>query len=200
MTFVNRRGFITPSRDADSIITRRIVQGDVACTALAGYCKKRRVAVQAGGNWGYWPLLMSFMFETVYTFEPDAECFAALVGNTRGLKNVIRFQAALGYERKLVDLWRDVDTTGNQRVEGEGVIPTLRIDDLGLTVCDLIYLDIEGMEEQAFHGAENTLGRCHPVVAFEERPVFPTAELRKWLACRNYREIGKIGHDTVMAC
>lgn len=89
-------------------------------------------------------------------------------------ENVIKLQAALGFDRKPVSLARHrrdgsakPEHDGLTHVCGEGVIPTLRIDDLGLSHCDLIYLDIEGFELFALMGAEETIQRCRPVIAVE---------------------------------
>ena len=168
--------------------------------ALPTYLKGKKVCIQAGGNWGYWPLLLSEIFETVYTFEPDHECFCCLAENTKKKENVVRFQAALGNNRKLVDLWRDVDTTGNQRIKGGGIYPTIRIDDLQLPSCDLIYLDIEGCEREAIRGALHTIYRCLPIIAFEHRNAFPEAkETMSLISSHGYRHVGAIGADMVMA-
>ena len=105
---------------------------------------------------GVWPAWLADHFETVYTFEPDRENFRCLVQNVPD--NVVCFQSALGYQRKLIDLHRDPVNCGAYFVEKEGTIPTLRIDDLELPACDLIVLDVEGMEADALQGAMLTGG------------------------------------------
>ena len=160
-------GLIVPSRDADKIVRRRVLQADRAIKALPLFVEKRRVCVEAGGNWGLWPLRLADMFETVYTFEPDHACFTALVNNCRHKPNVVCIQAALGQCHGLVDLERDIDTTGNQHIKEGGIYPTLTIDALGLPICDLIYLDVEGCEFDALWGAWATILRCKPIVVFE---------------------------------
>jgi FkbM family methyltransferase len=169
-----------------------------------------RVAVQAGGNLGIFPKRLAQVCEAVYTFEPDAACFASLSANAPE-SNILRFQAALGYERRLVG------TSGVRRagrsttwheglthvVEGAGVIPTLRIDDLQLPVCDLIYLDIEGSEPEALRGAEATLARCRPVLAVEIHEFHvpfngvPTEALRAQIRGYGYRPAGVFLADEV---
>lgn len=182
------------------MLYRREAQLAQALLLLPQYLKGRGVCVQAGGNWGLWPLKFADLFETVYTFEPDAICFTALANNTRHKKNVVRFQAALGYERNQIDLWRDVDTTGNQHVEGPGIYPTLRIDDLALKSCDLIYLDIEGEEVNALQGAEQTIARTRPLVIFEARnSLRESAEAAQgFMKSIGYMHKGHIASDLVM--
>lgn len=175
---------------------RRPTHWSLAKERIEELVPDRRVCVQAGGNWGYWPYYLSEMFETVYTFEPDPRCFVCLTLNTQSRDNVIRIQSALGRARGFVDLERDTDTTGNQRVKPGGVIPTFSIDDLGLETCDLIYLDVEGKEEEAILGATATIRHHRPVVAFEETKKYESA--RKAVEWHNYKQIGQSGRDVFM--
>lgn len=132
-----------------------------------------RVAVQAGGNLGIYPKRLARSFATVYCFEPDASCFAAMMHNAPE-PNIVRLQAAVGVTRELVGLSaarRDgsgrPSHLGLTHVAGAGVIPTLRLDDLALPICDLVCLDVEGYELFALQGALETLQRCRPVVSVE---------------------------------
>jgi hypothetical protein len=52
-------------------------------------------------------------------------------------------------------------------VNGIGNIPTIRIDDLGLPVCDFIHLDIEGFEGEALLGGLNTINKFKPLIGLE---------------------------------
>lgn len=189
-------GWAVPTRDSNNVRHRRIEQGSYAMECLKKMFPKGGTCIQAGANWGYWPLRMAKIFDLVYTFEPDPICFSCMAQNTWRTKNVFRYQAALGNERNLVDLWRDKDTTGNQQIEGEGPIPTLKIDDLGLQKCDLIYLDIEGQECNAIRGAMETIKRCKPVVIYEERQAFVNNDVAKMLF--EYEKAGAIGADQIL--
>jgi len=131
------------------------------------------VVVQAGANLGIFPKRLAMDFKTVYTFEPEPMLFQVVCRNARET-NIIKFQAALGCDRQLIGMSRKrrqndggVSHEGISHVSGDGVIPTLQIDDLGLKKCDLIYLDIEGYELYAIRGAINTLRECRPLVALE---------------------------------
>lgn len=189
-----------PFREAENVLVRRVNQCAIAVKRVLDICPERRVMVQAGGNWGYWPREFARIFDTVYTFEPDHECFTCLCMNTCDQPNVVRFQAALGYMREFVGLWRDHDTTGNQHVEGRGIYPTLRIDDLHLETCSLIYLDVEGREYEAIRGAEQTVRHCKPIVIFEYRTKFEVQSQRtmRLLEGMGYRHTTAIEKDMVM--
>lgn len=133
---------------------------------------RKRVAVQAGGNLGLYPKSLSESFDVVYAFEPSPELFPMFTANAPE-RNVVRFQAALGCTREFISTSRTRRDgkpnvhEGITHVSGPGVIPTMRLDDLGLTTCDLLTLDIEGSELAALRGSVDTLRRCRPVVAIE---------------------------------
>jgi FkbM family methyltransferase len=134
---------------------------------------QKRVAVQAGGNQGIWPKYLALWFDRVITFEPDPANFFAMTMNAPE-PNIVRHQAALGAAPGRVGLSqaRRDDTKGPHHsglvhVEGEGDVERIRLDDLNLAICDLLYLDVEGYELFALKGAVDTLARCRPVVAIE---------------------------------
>ena len=139
---------------------------------VIAHVPKKRVAVQAGGNLGIFPKRLAMVFETVYTFEPEPNLFVKLCHNAPE-SNIIKIQAALGDSHKGVRMSgkrRDgkPDThEGITHVAGDGPIPTLRLDDLELTVVDLIQLDLEGWELYALRGARDTIRRCRPVLCVE---------------------------------
>ncbi len=168
----------------------------------------RRAVVQAGGNVGLFPKRLAQEFQTVYTFEPDAGLFSMLQANAPE-PNIIKFQAALGEARGLVDTSAErrdgkrlAHHEGLTHIVPGGVVPTLRIDDLGLPVCDLIYLDIEGWELYAVRGAVETIARCRPVVVVEMDAnagfvgVSPEA-LRQTLTGAGYRHATQLLSDHV---
>lgn len=172
----------------------------------AGLAAGRTAAVQAGGNLGIWPEWLSREFATVYTFEPAPDLFPLLVAYA-GAANVIKFQAALGYQRTLIATSADRDDgkdshPGVTHVSGAGVVPTVRIDDLALPVCDLIALDLEGYELFALQGAAETVRRCRPVILVEingrcERFGVTPEQVRSWLALADYQLVLREHSDEV---
>lgn len=165
----------------------------------------RTAVVQAGGNLGIFPKRLAQEFATVYTFEPAADCFAALQANAPE-PNILKFQAALGAERQLVAtsrVRRDGKPNcheGITHIAGAGVVPTLRLDDLALPVCDLVMLDVEGWELYALRGAVETLARCRPVLVVENNKnaafVGLTCEaIRSEIISYGYRFAGRLRSD-----
>lgn len=125
--------------------------------------------VQAGGNCGYYVKLFAERFETVYTFEPESLNFLCLTLNTHDLNNVIKFQACVGNERKLISTQcDDSQGCGSTHISAEaGKVPTMLIDELGLESCDLIQLDTEGFEYFGLLGAKQTIEKFRPVIVIE---------------------------------
>lgn len=133
---------------------------------IAEFVLQKRVVVQAGGNCGFYPKQYAKLFDTVYTFEPEWLNFYCLNLNVPE-SNVIKNQSCLGNSHQLVNLAIKEKNRGKNYVKGVGNYPTYKIDDLNLTICDLIHLDIEGFEYYALQGASETITRCRPVIVVE---------------------------------
>ncbi len=128
----------------------------------------RRSVVQAGGHIGVFPHMLSAKFKRVYTFEPDAENFRCLTRNADA-DNVFAHRAALGANNGCKKLTvQPRNTGGHQMTQEVGATPTYRVDDIGLTDCDLLMLDLEGYEFFALLGATATIMRCRPLVIVEQ--------------------------------
>lgn len=61
----------------------------------------------------------------------------------------------------------------------------LKLDEFNLPRCDLIKLDVEGMEMEALEGAQQTIERTHPIMLIESIKA-DKAQLRGWLIARGY--------------
>ena len=170
---------------------------------IANYVPVKGVVLQAGGNCGIFPKKYAEMFQTVYTFEPDPVLFQCLTRNI-DYRNVIKIQACLGNERKLVGTKNDHVSCGGTHIdERGGIIPTIFIDDLNLPRCDLIHLDIEGYELNALKGGINTIQRCKPVVVVEYFPPWlarfgtNVEEIESLLGSQGYSLVGEVKGDRV---
>lgn len=169
------------------------------------FCHRRHVAVQAGGNCGLVPIYLAGLFETVYTFEPEPLNFHCLVRNCEDHKNVIKMQAAVGDgESVTIALDGFPENNGAYRVsiDKHGNIPCLTVDSLRLTDCDLIMLDVEGMEYHALDGADNTIEEYKPVIIIEltghsGRYGHTPSAIVNWLKERGYTEVLRLERDSV---
>lgn len=175
--------------------------------AIVALTRGRTAVIQAGGNLGVFPKRLAASFQTVYTFEPAADLFEILMHNAPE-PNIVKFQAAVGDERTLVGLSRirrdgkPDNHEGITHVSGPGTIPTLRIDDLQLPVCDLVQLDTEGWEFFALRGAVDTLARCRPLLAVEinkgiEFVGFTRETVRAFIQAQGYRHVVTLQSDEV---
>jgi len=168
------------------------------------HVKKRRSVVQAGGHIGGWPVMLAPLFERVFTFEPDFENFSCLAANLaqRTAGNVFPVRGVLGNERGPTGLHKSSKSTGQHRVGKGQLVPTFRIDDLGLVDLDAIFLNLEAFEIPALRGALKTIERCRPVIMAEEnRRVheqgFQIGDLGRLLTPLGYRKVAAVNEDLV---
>lgn len=193
-----------------------VPEKDVGCSAVVfsslsdvneavKLCKKREVCIQAGGNFGVWPAYIAGIFDTVYTFEPDALNFACMCRNIGDITRIIKFQAALGDKAGCIDLFRRPENAGAHFICGAGNIPTMKIDSLALPACDLIVLDIEGYELKALKGAEITIQSFLPVIHLEDKGLsvkygVDQGAAEKWLERIGYQVRDRVGRDVILSC
>lgn len=165
---------------------------------------EKHTVVQAGGNMGMYPRLLSDIFSRVYTFEPDPVNFHCLVANCQR-ENIVKINAALGYKHEMVrvstDPFNDWDTNYGVRTvvadPGRANVPTLRIDDLGLDRCDLIMLDVEGHELKSLKGAVETIESFKPVIFAEHHAAHESPE--PFLKSFGYDLVAYSFHDLIFA-
>ena len=107
------------------------------------------------GAWvGTWSMAMNKHCGRVVAFEPDPLHYECLVKNVT--EDVETHQLAVGQENKMISLSND-DFTQSKRVVGEGTIPMVTVDSLGMDDVDLIKIDVEGYEMEVLKGATETL-------------------------------------------
>jgi hypothetical protein len=86
-------GFFWPDTDRDGAATILSQVDDI--DRVVPHLKRRRTAVQAGGNVGVYAKRLSALFDRVHTFEPEPENFVCLRRNVSE-DNVFSVNAALG--------------------------------------------------------------------------------------------------------
>jgi FkbM family methyltransferase len=131
------------------------------------HLKNNNVVIQAGGSCGWLVKQMYPHFKHIYTFEPNNLSFLCLCLNLPQ-SNVYKFNSCVGNERKLISMsnhYSNLSSSGY--ITGNGKIPTLLIDDLNVSECDFIQLDLEGFEYFGLLGAKNTIEKFKPVLCIE---------------------------------
>lgn len=197
--------------EADTQCMKVVFESVVDAKKAAQHCKQKRTCIQAGGNMGVWPWYLSKLFAKVYTFEPDPECYALMQENLLDRENIDTFCAGLWHKRGLCQMDFNEHERGNNRgaqfvVEADEGVYLGRLDSLGLTDCDLIYLDIEGAEMNALLGAVETIGRCKPVIAVEDKHLglrygVHKGEIEQWLAKEfGYAVVDRPNRDVILTC
>lgn len=201
MNLIN--GFWWPDHDKDChpVILHQSRDIEKVLTYVSDFS----ACIQAGGNVGVWAKTLAQKFGYVYTFEPDPENFECLVRNVPET-NVVKLQAAVGVDRGLVVVKppdeAHKNNCGAYQVFKNGFVPTLRIDDLALSSCGLIYLDVEGYELFALDGAIATIQQCRPVIAFEDKNLpmkygVDLGEPEKFLETFGYEVAERIHRDVI---
>jgi len=101
----------------------------------------------------------------VWAFEIYEDAFYCLQHNCPESSN---FQIAIGDGRRVNFVEPEANTGNGHCVPDDfGVLETKKIDDLGLTSCDLIKIDVEGYEVQVLDGAQQVLQELRPLVILE---------------------------------
>lgn len=150
-----------------ALVKRNLTDIDIA----AARCASRRVCVQAGAHAGLWPKRLSELFGQVYAFEPDLPLYECAVKNLAGIENVTLVHGALGAApgRAMFE-YRSSAGSGRLTEAGTLEVPVSTIDDLNLTSCGVIYLDVEGTEPEVLRGAARTIAKFSPILHVELLP------------------------------
>ena len=159
------------------------------------------VCVQAGGNVGLWPKILSKTFKQIYTFEPHPDNWACFKENVTE-KNVKAYNAALG-QSGWVSMVGEDKNCGAYQVEEGGDIPVFSVDSLQLDECDLIYLDIEGFELTALKGAVFTIAKFHPVIVVEDKHLSEKygsekGDIEEYLKAYGYEVAERVHRDVIL--
>lgn len=168
---------------------------------ILNLCDPNGIAIQAGGNLGMYPKLLSRIFKAVYTFEPDKLNFYTLSLNVIN-DNVFAFNAAVGDHTGFITMQRlTMQNVGMHKVdprvsETESYTPLIRIDDVVAPThkVSLLMLDLEGYELPAMKGAIETIRKWKPVIFAEN----PSPEITMFLSSNfGYKLVGQSKMDGV---
>lgn len=184
---------------------RAVVFDEVAdLRVVYPHCRSFRTVIQAGGNMGVWPWVLARKFARVITAEPEPSCLECLRKNV-DLPNVEIHGAGFGSHRDTARIVYGKNNLGAQYISYSGPIPVIPIDDLNVTDCDLLCLDIEGAEVDALRGASATIRASKPVVVIESKGLeprfgYPKGHAEKMLLALGYRVVARPHRDVVLVC
>ena len=155
--------------------------------------------IDAGANIGTHTLYFADAVGTsgrVLAFEPQRFLYNILCGNIalNGHANIVAENAALGSEPgRIVVPAIDYDRVGNfggvtlGRTQAGNEVPVRTLDSYRVDSCQLIKIDVEGMEKDVLAGAVSLLERHQPFLYVENDREKKSRELIGWLLARNYR-------------
>lgn len=163
----------------------------------SGLIQDYSLAIDGGAHLGGWTRIMAAHFAQVVAFEPSA-AFEQLRENCADLPNVQLMRAALmaRHGKAACTSKPGRAITGLRFApDAHGEVPALAIDDLGLTSCGLLKLDVEGCEWLALNGARQTIARCRPFIMCEMAGFKHDYRAERLLRRMGYRLVFERGVD-----
>jgi len=155
------------------------------------------VAIDVGANIGALTVPMARKVGpqgAIFAFEPQPFVYYVLCGNIalNGLEWANAQRQIIAAEQGVTQIAAiEYRVPGNfggfsvPRSEASGVIPTTvgPLDAWRLNRCNLIKIDVEGMEKLVVRGAYDTIRRHRPIlwIEAEDRPEHPRDRLLQWL-------------------
>lgn len=157
--------------DDDRSTTPAIVQEwNIKSSKVLDLVENKHTVVQAGGNFGFFPVKLKDHFERVITFEPIEEYYSIMVRNIEERElDIEHYNLGLASTDMNVEIKAQFPgNPGATRLSlSEGDIPCTTVDSLNLDACDLMWIDVEGFEVEAINGSLETIEKFKPVIVLE---------------------------------
>ena len=145
---------------------------------------RRRLILDVGANVGTHSLSFAQHFQKVHAFEPNPLLWPAFERNMElnSIKHVALHRVGLGAKDELLTLFLTEKTNfglGTFATFDQYDVPlkassTCKVvigddflDNLGITACDAIKIDVQGFEPEAIAGLRRTIDRNRPIIWFE---------------------------------
>jgi FkbM family methyltransferase len=166
---------------------------------LSKLIKPGNIVLDIGANIGTHALSFARIVQStgiVFAFEPQRIAFEFLCANIllNNLINVVPMQAAVSDSQGEI-LVPIIDPTGPSntgafKISGHSVddsVNQLTIDSLNLNRCNLMKIDVKGMEDKVIAGAKNTIHQQRPVLFIENNGYGNSQDLIKQILDLNYQ-------------
>ena len=156
---------------------------------LAQVVKPTHVVIDVGANIGTHTVFFARQVTDqggVVAFEPQRLVFQNLCANValNALTNVMARQQGVGSQTQTVNMPlfdpQQDQNFGAAQVLGHATgepLQIIRLDDVQLTRCNLIKIDVEGMECDVLEGARQLIGRQRPVLFVENNTLERSAAI-----------------------
>lgn len=156
------------------------------------------IVIEVGANIGTHTVRLARVAKEVIAFEPQRFCFYLLCANIalNQLVNARAHQVALGDHASLAPMPlldpRCENNFGGVEMgeKGAGVherVTMLPLDDMKTRRCDLLKIDVEGMEYEVLIGAAETIHRFRPLIYCENDRAEKSERLITHLMGAHYR-------------
>ena len=148
-------------------------------SALGQLIRQGDVVIDVGANIGTHAVFFAQKVAPgglIYAVEPQRMTYELLCANLviNNLLNVIPLKAAAGETAGEIAIPildpNQAQNFGSLNIEGHSEGESVRLmtlDELGLKRCNMIKIDVEGMELQVLKGAEKTIKTCRPFLFVE---------------------------------
>lgn len=153
--------FVCPG---DSIVD---VGGNIGTHALAfsRFATERGRVIAIEPQEGVFDLLV---FNMLLNGAKHVSCVRALAGERSRMRFVGGHGCSTGNSAAVSFLNVDEATTAEPHPGSLLPLDTIALDDLALERCDLVKIDVEGMELDVLRGAADTISRQRPIIYFEQ--------------------------------
>jgi len=154
---------------------------------LQAFIRPADVAIDVGANVGIHTVRFAQLVGqtgVVYAFEPQRLIFQKLCAtiSLNDLENVFVFPYGLGDTNQNITVnsiysgnLGNFSIEAQQVQQGDAIIEIKTLDSFGLNRCNLIKIDVEGMEESVLAGAWQTIARHRPILYLENN-IFEKSE------------------------
>ena len=168
--------------------------GEEEVQLMRNFIDSDSVVFDVGANIGALTVPLAIAAGTVVAFEPQPEVFELLKLNCTEHHNVVVNNLGLGSRNTKMYVPKiDYSTTGNFggvslcEDKQDTVVDVAKLDDYMAGVCDLIKIDVEGMELEVLKGGTDTIKRCKPILYVENDREEKSADLISYLMQLGYR-------------
>jgi FkbM family methyltransferase len=157
---------------------KELRRGEREVALLPHLVDPRRAAVDVGANKGVYSWFLARLCPKVYAFEPNPKLFRVL--DRGAAANVACSQVALSNRTGTAELRIPLGHRGKPSNQAASLstakpatgylpvaVPTVRLDELGLTGIGFIKIDVEGFEFEVLDGARDILARERPNLLIE---------------------------------
>lgn len=133
-----------------------------------------RTFIDIGGHIGLVAKPVSFLFDTVISFEPNPTNYECFEKNLEGIDNVTLHKVGLNDQHTRFSKFRFDDPKNSGMVgvnlqdkDDDAPFELKRLDDYQFDNVDFVKIDVEGLELSVVKGALETFEKHHPLVMIE---------------------------------